>query len=42
MFHSVAHVAEDKNREGRHALLLFGTKSFVEWLPRISELVQIG
>jgi len=33
---------EHKDREGRHALSLFGTKSFVEWLPRLGELIQIG
>jgi hypothetical protein len=38
----VAHVPEDKYREGRHALPLFGTKSLVEGLPRLSELIQIS
>ena len=26
----------------RHALPLFGTKSFVEWLPRLGEFIQIS
>ena len=42
VFHGVAHIAKHKDREGRHALPLFGTKRFVEWLPRLSELVQIS
>src|SRR6516162_10239907 len=41
-FHGGAHVAEDKYREGGHALPLFGTKSLVEGLPRLSELIQIS
>jgi hypothetical protein len=42
VFHGVAHIAKHKDREGCHALPLFGTKSFVEWLPRLSELIQIS
>src|SRR5262245_8094937 len=41
-FYGVAHVMEYKDREGRHALPLFWTKSFVQWLPRLGEFVQIG
>ena len=33
---------EYKDREGGHALPLFGTKSFVERLPRLGEFIQIG
>jgi hypothetical protein len=42
VFHGVAHIPEHKYREGRHALPLFGTKRFVKWLPRLSELIQIS
>src|SRR5262249_46508038 len=41
-FYGVAHVVEYKDCEGRHALPLFWTKSFVQWLPRLGEFVQIG
>ena len=37
-----AHVVKYKDRDGRHALPLFGTKCFIEWLPRIGELIHIG
>jgi hypothetical protein len=40
--YDVTHVAEHKNREGRHALPLFLAKRIVEWLPRLGELIQIG
>src|SRR6516165_10215784 len=42
VFHGVAHIAKHKDREGRHTLPLFGTKSLVEGLPRLSELIQIS
>ena len=38
----VAHVPEDKYREGRHALPLFGIERFVERLPRLGEFIEIG
>ena len=41
-FYGITHIVEYKDREGRHALPLFGTKSFVEWLPRLCEFIQIG
>jgi hypothetical protein len=37
-----AHVVEYKDRDSRHALPLFGTKCFIEWLPRLGELIHIG
>jgi hypothetical protein len=42
LFYDIAHIVEYKDREGRHALPLLGTKSFVEWLPRLGEFIQIG
>ena len=39
---SFAHVVKYKDREGRHALPLFGTKCFIEWLPGLGELIHIG
>jgi hypothetical protein len=38
----ITHIAEYKDREGRHALPLFLAKRIVEWLPRIGESIQIG
>jgi hypothetical protein len=35
-------IVEYKDREGCQALPLLGTKSFVEWLPRLGEFIQIG
>ena len=37
-----AHVVKYKDRDGRHALPLFGTKCLIEWLPRLGELIHIG
>ena len=41
-FYGITHIVEYKDRDGRHALPLFGTKRFVQWLPRLGELIQIG
>src|SRR6185312_13858227 len=41
-FYGITHIVEYQDRDGRHALPLFGTKSFVEWLPRLGEFIQIG
>ena len=41
-FNDITHIVEYKDREGRHALPLFGIKRFVEWLPRLGEFIQIG
>ena len=41
-FYGLAHIVEYKERERPQALPLFGTKCFIEWLPRFGELVQIG
>jgi hypothetical protein len=40
--YDITHVVEYKGRECPHALPLFGTKRFVEWLPRLGEFIQIG
>jgi hypothetical protein len=40
-FYGITHIAEYKNRESYHALPLFRTKRFIEWLPRLSEFIQI-
>jgi hypothetical protein len=40
--YDIAHFAKYKDRESRHALPLFWTKRFVEWLPRLGEFIQIG
>ena len=40
--YDITHIVEYKDRECRHALPLFGTKRFVEWLPRLGEFIQIG
>ena len=41
-FYSITHIVEYKDRDGPHALPLFGAKRFVEWLPRLGEFIQIG
>ncbi|MGY3121996.1 hypothetical protein ACVWXN_008293 [Bradyrhizobium sp. i1.4.4] len=41
-FHDITHIVKDKDREGSHALPLFGTEGLVEWLPRLGEFIQIG
>src|SRR6478752_3111178 len=41
-FYGITHIVDYKDREGGHALPLFGTKRFVEWLPRLGEFIQIG
>jgi hypothetical protein len=41
-FYDITHIVEHKDRDGRHALSLFGTKRFIEWLPRLGEFIQIG
>jgi len=38
----ITHIAEYKDCEGRHLLPLFGTKRFVQWLPRLGEFIQVG
>jgi hypothetical protein len=40
--YGITHIVEYQNRDGRHALPLFGIKRFVEWLPRLGEFIQIG
>jgi hypothetical protein len=40
--YDITHVVEYQGRECPHALPLFGTKRFVEWLPRLGEFIQIG
>ena len=40
-FYGITHIAEYKDRESYHALPLFRTKRFIEWLPRLSEFIQI-
>ena len=40
--YGITHVVEHKDCEGGHALPLFGTKRFVEGLPSLGELIQIG
>ena len=32
-FYGITHLVQYKNGNGRHALSLFGTERFVEWLP---------
>src|ERR1700722_4528247 len=39
--YDITHVVEYKGRECPHALPLFGTKRFVEWLPRLGAFIQI-
>ena len=41
-FYGITHIVEYQDREGRHALPLLGAKRFIEWLPRLGELIQIG
>ena len=41
-FYGITHIVEYQDRDGRHALPLFGTKRFVEWLPRLGEFIQIS
>ncbi len=41
-FYGITHIVEYQDRNGRHALPLFGIKRFVEWLPRLGEFIQIG
>jgi len=41
-FYGITHIVEYKDRDGRHAMPLFGTKRFVQWLPRLGESIQIG
>jgi hypothetical protein len=41
-FYGITHIVEYKDCDGRHALPLFGTKRFVQWLPRLGESIQIG
>ena len=41
-FYGITHIVEYQDRDGRHALPLFGTKRLVEWLPRLGEFIQIG
>src|SRR4029450_8501286 len=41
-FYGFTHIVEYKDRDGRHALPLFGTKRFIKWLPRLGELIHIG
>jgi hypothetical protein len=41
-FDGIAHIVNHKDRERRHALSLLLSKCFVEWLPRLRELIQIG
>ena len=36
------HIVEYKDRDGGHALPLFGTECIIEWLPRLGELIHIG
>src|SRR5207237_1935897 len=38
-FYGITHIVEYKDRDGRHALPLFGTKRFVKWLPRLGEFL---
>jgi site-specific recombinase XerD len=40
--YDITHIVEYKDREGSHALPLFGAKRLVEWLPRLGEFIQIG
>ena len=40
--YDITHIVEYKDRKSPHALPLFGTKRFVEWLPRLGEFIQIG
>ncbi len=40
--YDITHIVEYKDRDGSHALPLFGAKRFVEWLPRLGEFIQIG
>ena len=40
--YDITHLAEYKDREGRHALPLFLANRIVEWLPSLGELIQIG
>ena len=40
--YGITHIVEYQDRDGRHALPLFGTKRFVEWLPGLGEFIQIG
>ncbi len=42
LFCGIAHVMQDKDREGRHPLLLFGAESLIERLPGVGELLQVG
>src|SRR5215831_11555991 len=42
LFDGLAHIMQDKEREGRHALLLFRTESRIEWLPGCCEPLQVG
>ena len=41
-FYGFTHIVEYKDRDSRHTLPLFGTKRFIEWLPRLGELIHIG
>ena len=41
-FYDITHIVEYQGRKGTHALPLFGTKRFVEWLPGFSEFIQIS
>ena len=40
--YGIAQVMQDKDREGRHALFLFGTESLIERLPGFGEPFQVG
>ena len=40
--YGITHIVKHQDRDGSHALPLFGAKNFIEWLPRLGELVQIG
>jgi hypothetical protein len=39
--YGITQIVEYKDRKGPHALPLFGTKRFVEWLPRLGEFIQV-
>ena len=42
VFSVVPEITNYEDREGRHALLLFWGQGFIEWLPRIGEVLKVG